>query len=44
MTWRNVKCLILGIGRLFWNLGMQKIAFQGPEEFSDIGECEKDYG
>jgi hypothetical protein len=23
-------------------LGIQKVSFQGPEEFSDIGECEKD--
>jgi hypothetical protein len=21
---------------------MQKVSFQGPEEFSDMGECEKD--
>ncbi len=21
---------------------MQKVFFQGPEEFSDLGECEKD--
>jgi hypothetical protein len=26
----------------FLALGMQKVSFQGPEEFSDIGECEKD--
>jgi hypothetical protein len=23
---------------------MQKISFQGPEEFSDKGECKKNYG
>jgi hypothetical protein len=26
----------------FLALGMQKVSFQGPEEFSDMGECEKD--
>jgi hypothetical protein len=41
MAWRNVKCLIPGTGRLFWHLGMQKISFQRPEEFSDMGECKK---
>ncbi len=42
MAWRNVKCLIPGTGRLFRHLGMQKVSFQGPEEFSDMGECKKD--
>ncbi len=41
-TWRHVKCLNLGTGRLLWRLGMQKVSLQGAEEFSDIGECEKD--
>jgi hypothetical protein len=38
----NVKCHILSTGRLFRHLGMQILSFQGPEEFSDMGECEKD--
>jgi hypothetical protein len=42
MAWRHVKCLIPGTGRLFWHLEMQKIFLQGSEEFSDMGECEKD--
>jgi hypothetical protein len=29
-----------GTGRLFRHLGMQKVSSQGPEEFSDMGECE----
>ncbi len=33
---------IPGTGRLFRHLGMQKVSFQGPEEFSDLGECKKD--
>ncbi len=37
----TVKCLIPGPG-LFRHFGMQKVSFQGPAEFSDIGECEKD--
>jgi hypothetical protein len=37
----TVKCLIPGLG-LFRHLGMQKVSFQGPAEFSDTGECEKD--
>jgi hypothetical protein len=40
IVWRNVKCLILGTGRLFRHVGMQKVFFQGPEEFSYMGECE----
>jgi hypothetical protein len=42
MAWKNVKCLIPGTGRLFRHLGMQKVFFQGLEELSDMGECEKD--
>jgi hypothetical protein len=38
----KVKCLISGTRRLFLHLGMQKVSFQGPKEFSDMGECEKD--
>jgi hypothetical protein len=30
-----------GTGRLFRNWEF-KVSFQGPEEFSDMGECEKD--
>jgi hypothetical protein len=42
MAGRNVKSLIPGTGRLFRHLGLQKVSFEGPEEFSDMGECEKD--
>ncbi len=42
MAWRNVKCLISGTGRLFRHLGMQKVTFQVPEEFSGIGECKQE--
>jgi hypothetical protein len=42
MAWRHVKSLIAGTGRLFSHLGMLKVSLQGPEEFSDMGECEKD--
>ncbi len=42
MAWRNVKCLIPGTGRLFQHLWTQKVSFQGPEKFSDMGECKKD--
>jgi hypothetical protein len=41
MAQRNVKCLIPGTGKLIQHLGMQKVSFQGPEEFSDMGECDK---
>ncbi len=34
VAWRNVKCL-------FQHLGMQKVSLQRPEEFYDMGECEK---
>jgi hypothetical protein len=37
-VFRHGKCHIPGTRRLFRHLGMQK----GPEEFSDMGECEKD--
>ena len=39
---RNVKYLIPGTGRLFRHLEMQKVSFQGPKEFSDMGEGVKD--
>jgi hypothetical protein len=42
MALMNVKCLIPGTRRLFRHLGMQKVTFQGSEEFSDMGECEND--
>jgi hypothetical protein len=42
VAWRHVKCLIHGTGRLFGHLGMQTVSLQGPEDFSDMGECEKD--
>ncbi len=41
IAWRNVKCIIPGTGRLFQHLGMQKVSFQGTEEFPDMGECDK---
>jgi hypothetical protein len=43
MAWRHVKSLIAGTGRLFWHFGLQKVSLQGPEEFSYMGECEKDH-
>jgi hypothetical protein len=42
MAGSNVKCLIPETGRLFWHLRIQKVSFQGHEEFSDMGECEND--
>ena len=39
----EIRCVrIPGTRRLFRHLGMQKVFFQGPEEISDMGECEKD--
>jgi hypothetical protein len=29
-------------GQTFMHLGMQRFSFQGPKEFSDMRECEKD--
>jgi hypothetical protein len=40
----SVKCLIPGTGRLFRHMGMQKVSFQGPEEFSAMRNVNKIYG
>ncbi len=35
------KVLTPVTGWLFWHWGIQKVSFQGPEDFSGIVECKK---
>jgi hypothetical protein len=37
----ELKGLIPGTGRLFWNWGKYMVFLQGPKDFSGIEECTK---